>query len=100
MSDTGSSLHAMEVFSHPRWEDFDYTYVNSNPFGWFGNGWTENEVNKKVDVDYLNDENIDFPLAEKVVVNGNGHSVKRKWEEPVVTNGNGHVIKQREEVAV
>jgi cation diffusion facilitator CzcD-associated flavoprotein CzcO len=96
----GSSLHAMEVFSHPRWEDFDYTYVNSNPFGWFGNGWTENEVNKEVNVDYLNDENIDFPLAETVALNGNGHFVKSKWEEPVVANGNGHVIKQREEVAV
>lgn len=67
--DLGSSLHAMETLSHPRWEDYDYSYVNSNPFGWFGNGWTQNELDKKINVDYLNDENIDFPLPEMAMVN-------------------------------
>jgi len=73
----------MEAFSHPRWEDYEYSYVNSNPFGWFGNGWTQNELDKRINVDYLNDENIDFPLSEKVVFNNHGHTVER-GEEPVL----------------
>ena len=72
----------MDAFSNPRWEDYEYTYVNSNPFGWFGNGWTLNEINKNINVDYLNDENIDYPLPQKVVNKENGHAVER--EEPVV----------------
>lgn len=72
----------METFSHPRWEDYEYSYVNSNPFGWFGNGWTQNEIDKRINVDYLNEENIDFPLPEKEIVNGHGHTVERE-EEPV-----------------
>ncbi len=73
----------METFSHPRWEDYEYSYVNSNPFGWFGNGWTQNELDKRINVDYLNDENIDFPLSEKAVLNDHGHTVER-GEEPVL----------------
>lgn len=53
----------MEIFENPRWEDFDYKYVNDNPMGWFGDGWTENERNHCVSVSYLDDENIDFPLV-------------------------------------
>ena len=34
----GSSLHAIEALKSPRWEDFEYTYVDGNEFGWFGNG--------------------------------------------------------------
>lgn len=71
----------MDAFSNPRWEDYEYTHVNSNPFGWFGNGWTLNEINKNINVDYLNDENIDYPLPQKVVIKENGHAVER--EEPV-----------------
>ncbi|KAJ5321431.1 hypothetical protein N7476_004433 [Penicillium atrosanguineum] len=58
----GSSLHAMKVFAHPRWEDFDYEYVNDNPTSWFGDGWTEKEKNDTIDVDYLDDDRIDFPI--------------------------------------
>ena len=70
----------METFSHPRWEDYEYSYVNSTPFGWFGNGWTQNELDKRINVDYLDDENIDFPLAEKMSVNGASHPVEREEE--------------------
>lgn len=62
----GSSLHAMKVFANPRWEDFDYKYVNDNPTSWFGDGWTEKEKNKMIDVDYLDDDQIDFPPPVKV----------------------------------
>ena len=36
----GSSLHAIQVLESPRWEDFEYQYVDGNEFGWFGNGWS------------------------------------------------------------
>ncbi|KAH1828509.1 hypothetical protein KXX35_006061 [Aspergillus fumigatus] len=57
----GSSLHSMKALAHPRWEDYTYDYVNDNPNGWLGDGWTENEKLKKINVDYLNDDEIDFP---------------------------------------
>lgn len=67
----------MKVFAHPRWEDFEYEYVNGNPNGWIGDGWTENEKNKVINVNYLDDDQIDFPvpvtahlLNEKGPVNG------------------------------
>lgn len=79
----------MEAFSRPRWEDFDYSYVNANPFGWFGNGWTQNELEKKINVDYLNEENIDFPRPEKVTLTDNGgHTVQRE-EEAAAAGVNG-----------
>ena len=59
--DLGSSLHAMKALAHPRWEDFEYEYMNVNPTGWIGNGWTLDEKNKTVNVDYLNSDQIDFP---------------------------------------
>lgn len=60
---TGSSLHAMKALAHPRWEDFTYEYEHDNLCGWLGNGWTVNEKNKTVNVDYLNHDQIDFPSA-------------------------------------
>ena len=57
----GSSLHAMKVLTHPRWEDFEYEYTNGNLTGWIGNGWTMDEKNKTVNVNYLNHDQIDFP---------------------------------------
>jgi hypothetical protein len=62
----GSSLHAMKSFAHPRWEDFEYEYIQDNPFGWIGNGWTRNEKENNVNVDYLDLDQIDFPtIPEK-----------------------------------
>lgn len=51
----------MKALAHPRWEDFVYEYVNDNPMGWIGNGWTVEEKTKQVRVDYLNRDQIDFP---------------------------------------
>jgi hypothetical protein len=58
---TGSSLHSLKALAYPRWEDYAYDYVNDNPNGWLGDGWTENEKLKKINVDYLNDDEVDFP---------------------------------------
>lgn len=40
----GSSLQAIQALKDVRWEDFDYTYVDGNVFGWFGNGWSERDM--------------------------------------------------------
>ncbi|KAJ5742479.1 uncharacterized protein N7511_011498 [Penicillium nucicola] len=37
----GSSLHAMEALTHPRWEDYDYQYLDNNTVSWLGDGWTK-----------------------------------------------------------
>lgn len=72
----------MKALSHPRWEDFEYDYEDDNPNSWLGNGETENEKNKTINVDYLDDEKVDFPtsvveyLEDVQGVNGvaaNGH---------------------------
>ncbi|KAL4898718.1 hypothetical protein BDV59DRAFT_197596 [Aspergillus ambiguus] len=57
----GSSLHSLKTLANPRWEDFAYEYVNNNANGWLGDGWTENEKNKVINVNYLDDEAVDFP---------------------------------------
>lgn len=31
----------MEALSHPRWEDYEYQYLNNNSVSWLGDGWTE-----------------------------------------------------------
>lgn len=64
----GSSLHAFKAMAHPRWEDYEYGYINGNPNGWLGNGWTDNEWNKTINVNYLDDDQVDYPskLVEEV----------------------------------
>ncbi|GCB21620.1 putative sterigmatocystin biosynthesis monooxygenase stcW [Aspergillus awamori] len=59
----GSSLHSLKTLSHPRWEDFTYEYVDDNMNGWIGDGWTENEKNNAIEVNYLDDDQVDFPLT-------------------------------------
>ncbi|KAJ5174563.1 uncharacterized protein N7482_000440 [Penicillium canariense] len=42
----GSASHANYIRRDPRWEDWEYTYVNNsgNRFAFFGNGWTSREL--------------------------------------------------------
>lgn len=42
----GSGGHVNAVRRSPRWEDWEYTYINSqgNRFAWLGNGWTTKDV--------------------------------------------------------
>lgn len=35
----------MDVMSQPRWEDFEFSYLKNNRFGYFGIGKTEREKN-------------------------------------------------------
>ncbi|KAJ5290272.1 uncharacterized protein N7443_010525 [Penicillium atrosanguineum] len=42
----GSASHANYIRRDPRWEDWEYDYVNpsGNRFAYFGNGWTSREL--------------------------------------------------------
>lgn len=46
----GSTLHCIEVLRAPRWEDFEYEYLQEedgsegNSMGWLGNGWSVNQI--------------------------------------------------------
>ncbi|KAF2026295.1 FAD/NAD(P)-binding domain-containing protein [Setomelanomma holmii] len=42
----GSAAHVNAVRREPRWEDWEYTYLNrqGNRFAWLGNGWTMKDV--------------------------------------------------------
>lgn len=53
----------MRAFAYPRWEDFSYEYGSDNAVGWLGDGWTENEKHDRINVNYLDDNQIDFPPA-------------------------------------
>ena len=52
----------IEMMKHPRFEDFDYTYLNENsPFAFMGNGLTLNDVDPQADkAPYLDDAMIDI----------------------------------------
>ncbi|KAF3402375.1 putative sterigmatocystin biosynthesis monooxygenase stcW [Talaromyces pinophilus] len=76
----GSSLHALKTFSNPRWEDFEYEYINDNPNGWIGDGWTAAEKLRSFDVNYLDDDQVDFPTPVEVEVK----KEEEKKEEPDV----------------
>jgi cation diffusion facilitator CzcD-associated flavoprotein CzcO len=73
----GSSLHAVKTFSHPRWEDYNYTYHSlddtqsstvrkrPNRFTFLGNGETQNETLGNTDLAwYLRDVDVPPHLPE------------------------------------
>ena len=66
----GSSLQAIEALKDVRWEDFDYTYVDGNAFGWFGNGWSERDTGDDImKTYYLDGQNmLHEPLAKAEII--------------------------------
>lgn len=64
----GSTLHAIETLRSPRWEDYEYEYVdtkdeNFNRLGWLGNGCSELQLNGGDLSYYIEPEHVDFPSA-------------------------------------
>ncbi|MCJ1478111.1 hypothetical protein MMC13_006787 [Lambiella insularis] len=70
----GSSLHAIKALESPRYEDFEYTYVDENPFGWFGDGWSSGDRQDDADRTYYldNQRMIHESLEERAGVEGDG----------------------------
>ncbi|MCJ1354531.1 MAG: hypothetical protein MMC33_004520 [Icmadophila ericetorum] len=71
----GSGLHAIKALKEPRWEDFEYTYVDGNELGWLGDGSAVADVGEEDESGkwyYLEGGNmLHEPLAEKMVVGAN-----------------------------
>jgi cation diffusion facilitator CzcD-associated flavoprotein CzcO len=80
----GSTLHCMEAMRSPRWEDYDYTYVDelegrvdeahenglggkrkANRLAWLGNGWSANQLEKRDLAYYLYPEFVEKPMEGK-----------------------------------
>lgn len=85
----GSTLHCIECMRSPRWEDFEYTYVDeyldspvgvhdgsdgsaigkekkrANRLSWLGNGWSINQVEERHMAWYLYPEFVDKPAAPR-----------------------------------
>ncbi|KAF8428410.1 hypothetical protein L210DRAFT_3564312 [Boletus edulis BED1] len=60
----GSCLHAARAFERPRWEDYNYEYLDGiqNRFYWLGDGSTYNEKYMTGDrAWFLSDEELDYP---------------------------------------
>ena len=55
----GSTLHCIEALRSPRWEDFDYEFVEEengaevNQMAWLGNGWGVKQLVEKPDQEAL-----------------------------------------------
>ena len=63
----GSSLQCAQVLRNPRWEDFEYTYLDGNDFGWFGDGWSKLDRHTALDRTYYlagKYNMLDEPLRE------------------------------------
>jgi hypothetical protein len=76
----GSTLHFVEAMRSPRWEDFEYVYVDelegregesglkgvgnkANRLAWLGNGWSVNQQEDRDLAWYLYPEFVDRPVA-------------------------------------
>jgi hypothetical protein len=75
----GSMQHCIETLRSPRWEDFDYVYVDelegvgvdgaskkrkrANRLAWLGNGWSVNQIEERDLAWYLYPEFQDPPVA-------------------------------------
>ena len=56
----------MQMLKHPRYEDYDYSYLNSSsPFAYMGNGYTLSDVDPLADkAPYL--ETAGIPVEGKL----------------------------------
>jgi cation diffusion facilitator CzcD-associated flavoprotein CzcO len=71
----GSSLHAIQAMRHPRWEDWEYTYVDGNSWGWFGDGFSAMDSDPALDRTFYLTQNpkmIHEPLVKEAIAKING----------------------------
>ncbi|KAF7554996.1 hypothetical protein G7Z17_g2518 [Cylindrodendrum hubeiense] len=60
----GNALNLLYAQRNPRWEDWDYTYLDEmgdNPLSWLGNGYTLADYDGSTRTKYLDPDEIDFP---------------------------------------
>ncbi|KAL2820913.1 hypothetical protein BDW59DRAFT_174364 [Aspergillus cavernicola] len=63
----GSGAHVNYIRQEVRWEDYEYTYHNSqaNRFGYFGNGWTKRDIAAKESVTAADDIDFTYYLKDE-----------------------------------
>jgi cation diffusion facilitator CzcD-associated flavoprotein CzcO len=62
----GSVLHLMKTLERPRWQDYEYEYLNNEAmFGYLGDGWAEVERHGGDTAYYL--DHVDYPPLAKDV---------------------------------
>jgi hypothetical protein len=78
----GSSLHYMDIITSPRYEDFEITYHNKNPWAFLGMGHSLKNRDKKDWSPYLALENCDpkWQAAVGAPVSSTGQK-KRKMDD-------------------
>ncbi|KIX98316.1 uncharacterized protein Z520_05617 [Fonsecaea multimorphosa CBS 102226] len=65
----GASIHTQKALENPRFEDFEYEYLEalgSNTMAWLGNGTTVAQVSGQDTTDYLVDNDIPPPIVEGI----------------------------------
>jgi len=65
----GSVLHLIRALQEPRWQDFEYQYLNENLFAYLGDGWTDLEKKAGGDTAYYLDEIDVPPIPQSASVN-------------------------------
>ncbi|ROV88392.1 hypothetical protein VMCG_10527 [Cytospora schulzeri] len=62
----GSTLHALDAWMSPRWEDFNYESVDptGNRLRWLGNGWSVTQTAGDLSW-YINPDEVDWPAVGK-----------------------------------
>jgi hypothetical protein len=82
----GSGRHVNAVRREPRWEDWEYTYINpqGNRFGWLGNGWTTKDVKAVDGVEGLGDVDLTPWLVKEALEEGGVdlRSYHENWWDP------------------
>ncbi|KAF9886968.1 hypothetical protein FE257_010709 [Aspergillus nanangensis] len=74
----GSGVHARQALLNPRWEDFDYEYLDSVadiPLGWMGNGMTVAQVQGTKTTDYLDPPIVPQYAAVEQDSSSNGNGI-------------------------
>ncbi|KAJ2893258.1 hypothetical protein MKZ38_008853 [Zalerion maritima] len=67
----GSALHFLKTLEKPRFEDYDFTYVDGAKMAWLGNGFTVCEREVESDKSkYLDPESVDRPSLTVPVYTG------------------------------
>lgn len=66
----GSGAHVNYIRRDVRWEDFEYTYHNSqgNRFGYFGNGWTSRDIAAKDGGDLAKEVDFTYYLKQEASI--------------------------------
>lgn len=67
---TGSTIHYLRVVENPRYEDWDFTYLNDNRWSYLGNGLGPDDVEPEADLAYYIRQIDDAPILGNKKYNG------------------------------